>query len=66
MTNEQLLFHACDAAQQAQAVTQELWDNKRPLDARTATHLKEQARKLFCAAVEIESRANGNKPPREG
>lgn len=65
MTNDQLLFTAGAAAVTCDQITAKAWaDQVLPLEK--ARELKHQAQALLCAAVELENRAIGNPPPKEG
>ena len=76
MTDEQLMFAAADAAERGRVLVGELWNGAQampPQDAagihavRRRTHkLVEAARELLSASLELNNRANGVKPPRQG
>lgn len=65
MTDEQLIFHASVAVSEAELLIQKAWAAK-TLSAPNCTKLTKQLRGALCAAVELENRANGNKPPKVG
>lgn len=65
MTNEQLIFNAGNAAHNAERLLKELWSAPQ-LSLQLLRDLKQHALTLHCAAVELENRAVGNQPPREG
>jgi hypothetical protein len=65
MSNDELLFQAANAATAAVKLTREAWEAQTlPLDY--AKQLKQHATQLVCAATELEQRAVGVNPPKEG
>ena len=73
MTDEQLIFGAGAAADDARAACKELWQRETPQTAEgiaavraAVLRLKAAATQLNCAATELNNRANGMKPPKVG
>lgn len=73
MTDEQLIFGAANAAEEARVICGELWQQGEPLDnlgiagvQQKVARLKTVAAQLNCAAMELNNRANGVKPPKIG
>jgi len=65
MTDEQLLFQVASASNAAQSLAAGLW-NSRTIDREKILRLNDEARRLSCAATELERRSAGVMPPKRG
>ena len=66
MSDEQLLFQASIALDEAQAVIKLMWDKNIKPDRAVTVRLMLAARALNCSAVAMDQRALGIKPPKVG
>ena len=66
MSDEQLLFQAAIALDEAQAVIKLMWDKNIKPNRAATVRLMLAARALNCSAVALDQRSAGVKPPKIG
>lgn len=65
MNDDRLLFECATQLSGAEALARQVWDAK-AIEVKTINLLVVKLRRALCAAVELENRAVGIKPPKIG